>query len=74
MVRATSFIVAGRPSCGSWKGGDGGGKKNRDRKESGKKCLKEVRIHSQVAHYPTPQIEPPQAPQPGYDPKRIFFV
>ncbi len=27
VVGATSFVVAGRPSCVSWKGGDGGGKK-----------------------------------------------
>jgi len=40
VVGAMSFVVAGRPSCVSWKGGDGGGKKNRNRKESGR-----VRTH-----------------------------
>ncbi len=40
VVGATSLIVASHPSCMSWKGGDGGGKKNRNRKESGR-----VRTH-----------------------------
>ena len=45
VVGATSFVVAGRPSCVSWKGGDGGGKKE------GTRVVKRIGIGKRVGGF-----------------------